>query len=539
MPIIINGGSYRAGGWWGKHLQNGEKNERVQVVEFLGLTAETVPTAFREMEGVAAGTKCRNYFYQANINPREDEKLTPAQWREAIDTLEKNLGLAGQPRFVIEHEKKGRVHRHVIWSRVDADRMVAISDSLTAAIHERTSRELEIKFDLERGLSILTPNRDFERPERRPQKNETFRTVETGIDPETVKAELRALWQQADNGQSFKAALENQGYVLARGDRRDFVVIDRAGDDHSLARRLGVKAAKLRERMADIDRADLPSVAEAKTEQRTRPAAEPTRQEPDHSAEHEAGARARYDALRETEQQVARAQFEGPFPGKYDELKAATPPPEIVQQFEASASRTTEPRAPVYDRDAGNAEWEAKIVEAAIAAAETAPEVSKPEWEGDGLQSLDQETATEPAAPENASEATGTPNIEAAPEIAGDADSGVKGPESAVSGFLGSLAKSFLNKLGGFLGFLEPAAPKLSPHQAKLEARAKAEQSVENAAAREAAEKDAAFQQALAQIRRDDDQRRREHYSRYGTTFDRPVERDADGPDRGGGRDRD
>ena len=129
MPIIINGGSYRAGGWWAQHLQNGEKNERVQVVEFAGLTAATVPAAFREMEGVAAGTKCRNYFYQANINPREDEKLTPAQWREAIDTLEKNLGLTGQPRFVIEHEKKGRVHRHVVWSRIDPERMVAISDS--------------------------------------------------------------------------------------------------------------------------------------------------------------------------------------------------------------------------------------------------------------------------------------------------------------------------------------------------------------------------------------------------------------------------
>ena len=65
------------------------------------------------------GTKCTNYFYQANINPREDEHLTPAQWREAVDTLEKNLGLTGQPRFVVEHEKEGRTHRHIVWSRID------------------------------------------------------------------------------------------------------------------------------------------------------------------------------------------------------------------------------------------------------------------------------------------------------------------------------------------------------------------------------------------------------------------------------------
>ena len=58
--------------------------------------------------------------------------------------------------------------------------------------------------------------------------------------------------------------------MLARGDRRDFVVIDRAGDDHSLARRLGVKVAEVRARMADLDPASLPSVNEAKAQQRER-----------------------------------------------------------------------------------------------------------------------------------------------------------------------------------------------------------------------------------------------------------------------------
>lgn len=274
MPIIINGGSRRAGGWWAAHLGNKEKNDRVEVVELVGLSAETMPEAFREMQAVARGTKCENYFYQANINPREDEQLTPAQWREAVDTLEKNLGLTGQPRFVVEHEKNGRVHRHVVWSRIDAKRMTAISDSLTAAIHERTSRELEIRFDLERGRSILVPDREFERPERRPKKHETIRALDSGIDPSTVKAEISALWRSADTAHSFKAALETSGnYVLARGDRRDFVVIDRAGDDHSLARRVGVKAAELRTRMKDIDPASLPSVAEARTMQKDRAAA--------------------------------------------------------------------------------------------------------------------------------------------------------------------------------------------------------------------------------------------------------------------------
>ena len=265
MPIIINGGSRCAGAWWAMHLTNKEKNERVELIEIRGIAAETVSGAFKEMEALAIGTKCDNYFYQANINPCADEHLTPEQWVEAVDTLERNLGLTGQPRFVIEHEKDGRTHRHVVWSRVDVEHQKAISDSLTAPIHERTSRELETAFGLEPGRSILVPDRDFERPERGPEKWEIFRGERHGIDPHAVTAELTELWQSADSGKSFKAAIEERGYILTQGDRRDFVVVDQAGDVHSLARRLeGVRAKDVRERFDDFDRTELPTVTEAK-----------------------------------------------------------------------------------------------------------------------------------------------------------------------------------------------------------------------------------------------------------------------------------
>ena len=370
MPIIINGGSRRAGGWWAKHLENGEKNEKVSLVEVVGLNGTTATELFREMYAMSRGSesKATNYFYQANINPRDDERLTPQQRHEAKETLLKNLGLEGQPHFVYEHEKKGRLHIHVVAFRIDLETQRAIPDSLTAVIHERTSRELEIKFDLERGKSILVKDRDFDRPDRRAKKRETFRATETGIDPEKVKADARQHWQSADNGKSFKAALEASGdYVLARGDRRDFVIIDRVGDDHSLGRRLGVKAAEVRARMADLDPANLPSVEQAKEIQRTRTAERARAAEIDRAAQvamqaAHAGARGKYDRLRETERDVQRDQF----PGRYDELRAAEPPPEIVREFESNANRATEPAAPVYDRDADNAAWEAKLADAAI-----------------------------------------------------------------------------------------------------------------------------------------------------------------------------
>ena len=82
-------------------------------------------------------------------------------------------------------------------------------------------------------------------------------------------------------------------------------------------------------------------------------------------AEREAreAARGRYDRLRDTHSDVARDQH----PGRYDDLKAATPPPEVVREFAANSNRAGEPVAPVYDRDADNAAWEAALADAAIA----------------------------------------------------------------------------------------------------------------------------------------------------------------------------
>ena len=69
------------------------------------MTATTVDGFFREIGAVASGTRTKNYFYHANINP--EEHLTAEQRLEAVDRLERNLGLEGQPRFIIEHEKHG------------------------------------------------------------------------------------------------------------------------------------------------------------------------------------------------------------------------------------------------------------------------------------------------------------------------------------------------------------------------------------------------------------------------------------------------
>ena len=238
----------------------GEENERVEVKEIRGLMAQDVKEAFLEMRMIAAGTGAKNYFYHANLNPDPTEpELTPEQWQTSIDTLEKNLGFEGHARFVVEHEKNGRTHQHVIFSRVNPDTMTIVSDSFNYRVHTETARELEQLFGHEAVVVPPLPERD------RFQNYETFKASQgRSLDPHEVKAEITALWQQSDSGIAFQAAVEEKGYLLARGDRRDFVVIDETGHIHSLGRRIeGSKAADIRAKMSDLDPSTLMGAQEA------------------------------------------------------------------------------------------------------------------------------------------------------------------------------------------------------------------------------------------------------------------------------------
>src|SRR5271155_2786172 len=138
--MIIKGNPAGSVAFWSKHLLRDDTNERVEVKEIGGLLAQDVPAALREMKAIAAQSRCRgNFMYQANINPREGEHLTPDQWKEAVDTLEQNLGLEGHQRVVVEHVKHGRQHCHVIWNRVDVETLKVADMGGNWPIHEKTA----------------------------------------------------------------------------------------------------------------------------------------------------------------------------------------------------------------------------------------------------------------------------------------------------------------------------------------------------------------------------------------------------------------
>jgi hypothetical protein len=263
--MIIKGASRGGPRQLAYHLQRADTNERVEVLELVS-PLDDLRETFRDWQFLSTGTRGTKGLYHANIDPAEQYRMTREQWMHAVDVLEQQLGLGGQPRAVVLHEKHGRAHIHVVWQRTDIDTMTLRSDSWNYKAHERASLALELEFGHD-----LVPGKHAKRdPSRAPPKEalthaEWQQAERSEIDPRERKAAITELLHRCDSGQAFKNAIEKEGYVLAAGDRRDFVLVDDQGQVHSLGRQVkGMKAAELRAFMADVEREALPNVEQAK-----------------------------------------------------------------------------------------------------------------------------------------------------------------------------------------------------------------------------------------------------------------------------------
>jgi hypothetical protein len=265
--MIISGIQTGNTRWLAGHLQNAADNETIELAEVSGTVARDIDGALAEMDALCAGTNAKEGVYAAFINP--PSPLTREQFMRALALLEERLGLQGQPRIVLFHIKHGRHHCHVVWSRIDIERMKAIHMSHDRQKLRQCAKEIAAEFGLQlpAGLREDRGAERFADPERekRPTRAEKAQAKHSGITPEERRAAITAAWRNSDTAQAFHHALEDLGYMLAKGDKRTFVVVDMAGDVHSLARQIdGAKTKDVLKKLEGLDLALLPSVEKAK-----------------------------------------------------------------------------------------------------------------------------------------------------------------------------------------------------------------------------------------------------------------------------------
>jgi hypothetical protein len=260
--MIAKGTPHKNGALLARYLVTGKDRERAELWQLRGFALGGIVDAFRSVHVMAGGTRCRAPFFHVYVRNREGESLNREQWERTADRIERVLGLNDQPRAIAFHtdEDTDDCHMHIAWSRIDQDTLTAKPLPFFKQRLKRASRELEELFELP-----PVPNQRETPIGFAPTRAEEEQARRLGLDVHEPRESIRNCFDVSDCGRSFEAALASQGLVLARGDSRDFLVVDREGGMHALGKRvLGVSAAEIRRRLADLCRDQLPTLEQAR-----------------------------------------------------------------------------------------------------------------------------------------------------------------------------------------------------------------------------------------------------------------------------------
>lgn len=161
--------------------------------------------------------------------------------------MEKRLGLDDQPRAIVFHEKYGRRHAHVVWSRIDTTGERPISMRIS---HDR-QKLMEVSHELFLRHGWEVPKGIAQYDSASPQDirhDEWMQFKRTGIHPDEHRALIGDAYEVSDNAEAFAHALEERGYILAKG-RRGYVVLDQDGEVHSVMRMTGQRKKAVEARL--------------------------------------------------------------------------------------------------------------------------------------------------------------------------------------------------------------------------------------------------------------------------------------------------
>ncbi len=110
------------------HLTNRrDGNEDIRIAELRGFASGDLRGALREAAMQRYATHCDKVFYHVSFAvPEQDaDKMTPERWATCADRFERELGLEGHQRAVVQHFKDGHWHQHVVWNRINPETMKA------------------------------------------------------------------------------------------------------------------------------------------------------------------------------------------------------------------------------------------------------------------------------------------------------------------------------------------------------------------------------------------------------------------------------
>lgn len=237
-------------------------------------------TAMTEWDEIGRLTKGEKPLYHMQLCPDAKYAVSDEQWKRMAEIVLEEIGAKGHDYELYFHPgvkedgEPDMPHAHLGVCRTNRDTLKMFDLGFNYQAHERAS----LRIAKEMGMEIVPgkhakrdrqKQKDFPRAEARQADHQ--QATRTELTVEQRREQVTALRAAADNAQAFKSALEDAGYVLAKGDKRGLVIVDEQGEVYSLSKQLtDIKGKDYKDFVAPLDPKYLPSVNEAKTEQERR-----------------------------------------------------------------------------------------------------------------------------------------------------------------------------------------------------------------------------------------------------------------------------
>jgi hypothetical protein len=274
-----------------EYLEEIDDNDQIIELGARGVVADGLAAQLREIVARSAHGRTNQPILHVYVSPATE--WTEAQYDRYLDLYEAEFDLSGQPRLAVEHRKKGRTHRHYVYSVVRRNGRV-IDFRHDYARREKIARIVECEFGEPHGPGrydhavaaalgregrddVVVSMRaagllDRRQPVVRPRFRQSRWALEADIDCQRLSRVAYDAWHSSDNGSAFEWALRERGLTLAMGDQVP-VIVDPNGIVLPLARSIAeysrsqtgawIKAAEIGRRIENLA---LPSAAAVRYE---------------------------------------------------------------------------------------------------------------------------------------------------------------------------------------------------------------------------------------------------------------------------------
>lgn len=269
------GHSFKGAGLYYLHDKGASTSERVAFTQTRNLPTDDAEKGMKWMAFTAKNAEylkaqsgvdkrgrkaTQGAVYSFSLAWHTEQQPEEQEMTNAADSLLAQLGLADHQAVYVAHSDTDHPHIHGVVNLVhpETGRTAQTSlDHLTMSKwaeayereHGRVYCDARVQNNAERErLKALKQQKQGLKSEFDQASGEK-RKGRSGFvkhrEPTAEKAPtVLELYERSDGGQAFKAALQEQGYTLAKGDRRGFVLVDEQGNVSSLSRQLKGQRAK-------------------------------------------------------------------------------------------------------------------------------------------------------------------------------------------------------------------------------------------------------------------------------------------------------